>query len=215
MWIACQDGSIAICDINTRSITKYCSFDELLKDGQLLRCMQTIGSGVVVLAYYHGMLAFIKKESLPTFEHASSLLKSIDRLMPNDTPSVITKQLENIGCLNTVETVGDDNQATVWCGCDKGIIYIVESNSVSWEDNFQYYNLNNLKLTAVEVGSISDKFDAEGNIVQLKSAFNSALGKTIVYGLHETLEQKCFVISCWNTDQSLLSVIPMNEQGIV
>ena len=173
-----------------------------------------------MLAYSYGMLAFIKKESLPTFEQPSSLLKSIDRLIPSDnTPLVITKQLENIGCLNTVESVGDDNQQTIWCGCDKGIIYIVESNSTTWED---CYKSDNLKLTAVEVASISDKFDAEGNIVLLKSAFNSAVGKTIVHGLHETLEQKhetseqkYFVISCWNTDQSLLSVIRMDEQGIV
>lgn len=219
VWIACQDGSIAVCDINTQSITKYCSFDELAKVGQLLRCMCTIGSGVVVLAYYHGMLAFIKNESLLTSEQHSSLLKSIDRLMLSDnplpsSPSVVTKQLENIGCLNTVEAVGDGNdQQTLWCGCDQGIIYIVESDSTTWEDNFQYHSLNYLKFSAVKVALQSNKLDAEGNIVQLKSVFNSALKKTIVYGLHETIEQKSFVISCWNTDQSLLSVIRLDEQG--
>lgn len=167
-----------------------------------------------MLAYYDGILAFIKNETLPLFEPPSSLLKSIDRLMPTDSPSVVTKHLENIGCLNTIEIVSD-HQQFIWCGCDRGIIYIVESEATTWDENFQYHGLSNLKVTPLNVSSFSEKLDAEGNIVQLKSAFNSAQGKTIVYGLHETLEQKCFVISCWQTDQTLQAVIQLNEQGNV
>lgn len=212
VWIACQDGSIAVCDISTRSITKYSSFDELVKDSQLVKCMRTVGDRIVVLAYHHGMLAFIENESLPTFEPPSSLLMSINLMMPDRRSSIVIKYLENIECLNTIEIIGD-NQQFIWCGCDKGIIYIVESDANSWEENLQYHNLSNVKLSPLNVASFSDKLDAKGDIVQLKSTFNSALGKTIVYGLHKLSEKT--MISCWQTDQTLHSVICLNEQGNV
>lgn len=214
VWIACQDGSIAVCDISTRGITKYFSYDDLMNHSQSLKCMQMAGDGVLVLGYYHGMLAFIRNEFPLTYDLLpSSLLQSIDRLIPNENPSVVTKNLENIGCLNTIEVISNQKQQVIWCGCDKGIIYIVESDAVTWKENFKYYKLSKLKTNPLEVASFSDKLDAEGNIVQLKSTFNLALQKTIVYALHEASEQKSFVISSWQTDQTLQSVIKLDEQG--
>lgn len=216
MWIACQDSSIAICDITTRGITRYCLFDELVKDGQLLKSMQTIDNRIVVLAYYHGMLAFIANESLLNFEPESSLLLSIDKLMDTDRlskPVMITKYLENIGCLNTIEIISNDHQQFIWCGCDKGTIYIIECTAKIRDENFRGYKSGNLKMNLLKVASYSDKLDAEGNIIMLKSVFNSTLQKTVVYGLHETLEQESFVISCWLTDQTLQWVINSTKPG--
>ena len=213
VWIGCQDGSIAVCDIHTRGITKYSSFDDLVKHGQLLKCMRTVGDNkVVVLAYFHGILGFVGNDSLQTIDPTSSLLKSIDRTISTDDPLVVTKHLENIGYLHTIEIV-DDHEQVIWCGCDNGTIYVIESTDVSWEENFLHHNLSNIKVTALKVASFSDKLKAEENIVQLKSAFNSTLQKTIIYGLHQTSEQKSFVISCWQTDQTLQGVIRMEEQG--
>lgn len=215
MWIACQDGSIAICDINTCSITEYRSFNDLVKHGQLLKCMKAIGDEVVVLAYYHGMLAFIKNStSVLVSEQPSSLLQSIDQLISTDytsTSLLVTKNLENIGCLNTIEIV-DDHQQLVWCSCDKGTIYIVESTVPTWEI-FQHYGSSSLKINALMVASVSDKLGAEDNIVQLKSIFDLSLQKTVVYAVHENSEQKSFVISCWLTDQTLQRVVSLNDQG--
>ena len=215
VWIACQDGSIAVCDIHTHGITKYSSFDDLVKHGQLLKCMRTVGDNkVVVLAYFHGILGFVSNDSLQTIEPTSSLLQSIDRTMSTDDPLVVTKQLENIGCLNAIEIV-DDHEQHIWCGCDNGTIYVVESTDVSWDENFRHCNLSNIKMTPLKVASFSDKLKGEENIVQLKSVFNSTQQKTIIYGLHQTsdAEQKSFVISCWQTDQTLQSVVRMKEQG--
>ena len=213
VWIACQDGSIAVCDIHTRAITKYSSFDDLVKDGQLLKCMQTVGNNkVVVLAYFHGVLGFVGNNSLQTIEPTSSLLQSIDRTISSDDPLVVTRNLKNITCLYTIEIV-DDHEQVIWCGCDKGTIYVVESTDISWDDNFQHHNLSDIKVTPLKVASFSDKLEAEENIVQLKSVFNSTLQKTVVYGLHQTSEQKSFVISCWKTDQTLQGIICMDEQG--
>lgn len=214
VWIGCQDGSIAVCDIHTRGITKYSTFDDLVKHGQLLKGMRTVGDNkVVVLAYFHGVLGFVGNDSLQTIEPTSSLLQSIDRTMSTDDPLVVTKYLENIGCLYTIEVVDDHEQQVIWCGCDSGTIYVVESTDISWDDNFRHHSLSNIKVTPLKVASFSDKLEAEVNIVQLKSIFNSTLQKTIIYSLHETSEQKSFVISCWQTDQTLQGVIRMDEQG--
>lgn len=167
-----------------------------------------------MFAYCHGVLAFIKNnESLLSLDPTSSLLQSIDHLMPNDhmsNPLVVTKDLENVKYLNTIEIVGD----SLWCGCDKGTIYVVDSTTTAWEENLQYHNLSDLIMNRLDVASVSDKkLHAEDNIVELKSLFNSALQKTVIYALHETLEQKSFVISCWLTDQILHRVINLNKEG--
>jgi len=217
VWIACQDGSIAICDINTRSITEYRSFGDLVKHGQLLKCMQAINDNIVVLAYYHNVLAFVKNsESQPAaFEQPSSLLRSIDQLMSTDHTSsslVVTRNLEGIGCLNTIEIV-DDHQQLVWCGCDKGTIYIV--TATNWEEIFQYNGSSSIKTNALKVNSVSDKLGTEDNIVQLKSVLDLTLEKKVVYAVHENSEQKSFVITCWLTDRTLQRVISLDEQGKV
>lgn len=215
VWIGCQDGSIAVCDIHTCGITKYSSFDDLMKHDQMLKCMRTVGDNkVVVLAYFHGVLGFVGNDSLQTIEPTSSLLQSIDRTISTDAdgPLVVTKHLENIGYLHTIEIV-DDHEQVIWCGCDKGTIYVVESTDISWDDNLRHHSLSNIRVTPLKVASFSDKLETEENTVQLKSVFNSTQQKTIVYGLHQMSEQKSFVISCWQTDQTLQSVIRMDEQG--
>ena len=211
VWIACEDGSIAVCDINACNITKYSSYDELKEHSQLLKCMRVVDDNkIVVIAYYDGLLAFVANDSLQTIAPQSALLQSIDRVMSSDKPSVVTKQLENIQSLNAIEIV---DEQFVWCGCNNGIIYVVQSTPISWDENFRHHNLSETEITPINVASFSEQLNDDDDIVQLKSAFNSSLQRTIVYGLHKTSAQKSFLISCWNTDQTLKGVIRMNEEG--
>ena len=211
VWIGCEDGSIAVCGINTRTITKYSSYDELKEHSQLLKCMRVVDDNkIVVLAYYDGLLAFVGNDSLQTIAPKSSLLQSIDRVMSSDNPLVVTKQLENIQSLNTIEIV---DEQFVWCGCNNGTIYVAQSTPISWDENFRHHNLSEIKVTPIKVASFSEQLNDNDDIVQLKSVFNLSLQRTIVYGLHKTSAQKSFVVSCWNTDQTLQGVIHMNEEG--
>ena len=68
--------------------------------------------------------------------------------------------LENIGCLNTIETITKDGgKQVIWCGCDEGLIYVIESPS-TWRETFKnHYQMKDLTMTPLKVDSVSDKLN--------------------------------------------------------
>ena len=207
VWIACEDGSIAICQIETFGILKYCSFEELKVYGQLLRGMLTITNNLVVLGYYHGMLAFIENNDYLLDTEGDSMVYSI-------MSGIQTTCLINIGCLNTLESFEKDGgQQVIWCGCDKGIIYVVESLS-TWRETLKDHQTKDLTKTPLKVDSVSNKLDSKLDIVQLKSVSSTSMGKVVVYALHGDCDNSTSVISCWFTDQTLHRIINLHTPGI-
>ena len=123
--------------------------------------------------------------------------------------------LGSIGCLNTIETVqSDGRQQAIWCGCDKGVIYMVESRS-SWKDTFSDCETINIMITPLKVDSVSDKLDPKLDIVQLKSVSSSSMQKVVVYALHGDCDNSTSVISCWFTDQTLHRVVNLQNPGML
>ena len=207
VWIACEDGSIAICLIETFGILKYCSFEELKQHGQSLRSLLTVADNLVVAGYYHGMLAFIENsESLLDVEGSSMLYFMMS--------TIKTTCLKNLGSLNTIETLKKDGgQQVMWCGCDKGLIYVVESPS-TWRETFKEDQIKDLIMTPIKVDSVSDKFDPKLDIVQLKSVSSSSMQKIVVYALHGDCDNSASVISCWFTDHTLHRIINLQNPGV-
>ena len=208
VWIACEDGSIAIYLVKTFGILKYCSFEEIKEYSQSLRAMVIIVDNLVAVGYYNGMLAFIENnESLLDVQESSMLYSVI--------PTIKTVTLGKIRCLNTIEAFSNDRgQQVVWCGCDKGVICIVESLS-SWKENFKDHQMKDLTMTSLKVNSVSDKLDPKLDIVQLKSVSSSSMQKVVVYALHGDCNNSTSVISCWFTDQTLLRVISLKKPGML
>ena len=207
MWIACEDGSIAICQIETSGILKYCSFEELQQHGQSLRVMLSVADNLVLVGYHHGMLAFIENNESLLDAQESSMLYS----MMSTIKSIC---LKNIGCLNTIETFEKDGgQQVIWCGCDNGLIYIVESLN-TWKETFKDHQMKDLTTTPLKVDSVSDKLDPKLGIVQLNSVFSTSVQKVVVYALHGDCDNSASVISCWFTDQTLHRIINLHTPGI-
>ena len=208
VWIACEDGSIAIYLVKTFGILKYCSFEEIKEYGRSLHAMLTVADNLVAVGYYHGMLAFIENnESLLDVQESSMLYSVI--------PTIKTVTLGKIRCLNTIEAFSNDRgQQVVWCGCDKGVIYVVESLS-SWKENFKDHQMKDLTMTPLKVDSVSDKLDPKLDIVQLKSVSSSSMQKVVVYALHGDCDNSTSVISCWFTDQTLYRVINLKKPGML
>ncbi|XP_065919006.1 leucine-rich repeat serine/threonine-protein kinase 1-like isoform X2 [Dysidea avara] len=207
VWIACEDGSIAICQIETSGILKYCSFEELQQHGQSLRVMLSVADNLVLVGYHHGMLAFIENNESLLDAQESSMLYS----MMSTIKSIC---LKNIGCLNTIETFEKDGgQQVIWCGCDNGLIYIVESLN-TWKETFKDHQMKDLTTTPLKVDSVSDKLDPKLGIVQLNSVFSTSVQKVVVYALHGDCDNSASVISCWFTDQTLHRIINLHTPAI-
>ena len=170
--------------------------------------MLTVTDNLVVVGYFHGMLAFI--------ENNESLLDVQENSMLYSVMSIIkTACLEKIGCLNTIETLkNNEGQQAIWCGCDKGLIYVIESLT-TWRDSFKNHQMKDLTMTPLKVDSVSDKFDPKLNIVQLKSVSSSSTQKIIVYALHGDCDNSASVISCWFTDQTLHRIINLQNPGML
>ena len=181
---------------------------ELKVHGQSLRIMRTIADDVVVLGYYHGMLTLIENNQSLIDIEGSSMVYSI-------MSGIQTTCLINIGCLNTIETLTKDGgQQVIWCGCDKGLIYVVETLS-TWRETFKNHQMKDLITTPLKVDSVSDKFDPKLDIVQLKSVPSSSMQKIIVYALHGDCDNSASMISCWFTDQTLHRIINLQNPGML
>jgi len=187
---------------------KYCSFEELKQHGQSLRAMKTVVDDLVVMGYYHGMLAFIENNECILDVDGSSMLYSM-------MSAIKTVCLNNIGCLNTIETITkDEEQQVIWCGCDKGVIYVVESVS-TWKETFKDRQMKDLSKKPLKVDLVSGKLDPELGIIQLKSVYSLFLQKVVVYALHGDCDNNASVMSCWFTDQTLHRVVNLQNPGML
>ena len=185
VWVAVEDGRIAFCNTNCQN-QEICYMEMNNFPGNAVNLIKIcpISEHTTVLGYANGILVFVEH---PEMRHNSSLLLSVDLELEKLR---VTKSIQCQSGLHDIELVS--NIQELWCGCDSGLIEIVDLSSHIVTNkmtlNFQSQSPDVLENSAV---------------LQLK------LASPNVFALHRSN-----VISCWAVNEhSFVKIISPNFQG--
>ena len=185
VWVAIEDGRIAICNTNCQN-QEICYMETNDFPGNAVNLIKIcpINEHTVVLGYASGVLVFVEH---PEMRHSSFLLLSVDLELEKLR---VTKSIQCQSGLKDVELVS--NVQELWCGCDSGLIEIVDLSSCT------IVSKNTLNLQSQSPDVLENSAVLQLKLVSLN-----------VFALHRSN-----VISCWTvSEHSFVKIISPNFQG--
>lgn len=184
VWVAVEDGRIAICNTNFQNQEIcYIETNNFPSNAVDLIKICPINEHTVVLGYASGLLVFVEH---PKMRHDSFLLLSVDL----ELKKRIAFSIQCQSGIHDIELMS--NIQELWCGCDNGMIEVFDLSSCT--DNGK--NSLNLQL------QLPDVYENLA-VLQLK------LASVNIFALHRSN-----VISCWGvSEHTFLKVISLSLQG--
>ena len=185
VWVAVEDGRIAICNTNCQN-EEICYIETNNFPGSAVDLIKIcpISEHTVVLGYASGTLVFVEH---PEMRHSSFLLLSVDLELEKLR---VAKSIQCQSDLNDIKLIS--NVQELWCGCDSGLIEIFDLSSCI---------VTNKK--ALNLQSQSPDVLQNSAVLQLKSVLLN------VFVLHRSN-----IISCWTVcEHSFVKIISPNFQG--
>lgn len=185
IWVAVEDGKIAICNTNCdNQKICYVELNNFPDNAVDIIEICPIDEHTVVLGCANGVLVFVKHQNI---SYSGFLLFEVDIKLKK------LQVINSIQChssIHDIELISDVQE--LWCGCNSGLIEIIDfSSSV----------LTNKRILNLQ--SESSDIHENSAVLQLK------LASANVFCLH-----RGNVISCWvASQQSLLKVISPHLQG--
>ena len=176
IWLAYDDGTLAVCDANNYIIVKTVVVQKLP-----IKPVAVVGvehsSGLVAVAYLNGLIVFLWTESIISTDDPA--------MKYYHSSTTITIPFK----LNTIETCSVANgHSQLWCSYDIGVIQIVKPPvSTSGETEV---------VKVVEIKEYCTDLPHDTSIVQLKCSPNQDHKSSVMYALHDG----GLAISCWSVD---------------